>query len=216
MKAVTSGQRTALAVLAVVVTLVGVAVAALREDDDPMELSADASTPSTSGSTTAVRSTSASLAATDAAASSTTAVTASTATATSAVSQPPPRSTWHTMAEAPIAGRQPAVAVWTGTELIVWGGVTDFSDGCTVGAGSENLCGAPAVFDGAAPWSATAWDPVTAAFTPVDPPPDPSRCNATVVPAGRSLLVWSGFECQAGVGHYLGWTHVGTGVRLDP
>ena len=111
-------------------------------------------------------------------------------TSTSATTQPPPESRWRAMSEAPIAGRKPGVAVWTGTELVIWGGVTDFSDGCVVPEGGEGLCGSPAVFDGAAYDRATdSWRRIADGPVPAGGAPDCRRCPAACGPAPRS---WSG------------------------
>ena len=72
---------------------------------------------------------------------------------------------WRTLSTAPIEGRSHAAAVWTGSEMLVWGGTTD--------GGSTELD------DGAA------YDPVT----------DTWRTIASAPRGGRySVVAWSGAE----------------------
>jgi hypothetical protein len=70
------------------------------------------------------------------------------------------------------AGRAGATGVWTGRELLVWGGVDAAREGLGDGA---------------------AYDPVTDTWTalPTDGAPSP-RVNHTAVWTGRELLVWGG------------------------
>lgn len=61
--------------------------------------------------------------------------------------------------------------VWTGTELIVWGG-TDPAVGCSA--------------DGAR------YDPTTSAWSPLPPAPLAPRMGATAVWTGTEFIVWGG------------------------
>lgn len=87
--------------------------------------------------------------------------------------------TWESLPPAPIAGRIAAAAVWTGTEMIVWGGVTETA----VGPGPCDRCAS----DGAA------YDPATRAWRLLTPPPAGVRgggANAAVWTADQ-MLVWA-------------------------
>jgi hypothetical protein len=91
------------------------------------------------------------------------------------------------MAAAPIGGREAAASVWTGTELLVWGG----SD--------------PAVLaDGAA------YDPTTNTWRTIAPSPLSARARATAVWTGHEMLVWGGSPTASGVSGLL------DGAAYDP
>jgi hypothetical protein len=79
--------------------------------------------------------------------------------------------------EAPIAGRSQSVVVWTGTEMIVWGGSTYDRATDTV----------PSFDDGAA------FDLATGVWRVIAPAPLRPRFAATAVWTGTEMIVWGGF-----------------------
>lgn len=89
--------------------------------------------------------------------------------------------TWRLLPPAPLAARYAHVAVWTGREMIVWGGVVNPSGRVTGGA-SPN--------DGAA------YDPASGTWRRIAPsplpPPSPTSLGAgqAAVWTGREMLVW--------------------------
>jgi Sporulation and spore germination len=87
-----------------------------------------------------------------------------------------PTGTWRTIAPAPIAGRDGAAAVWTGRQLLVWGG-----HGRLPGAGLRPLR------DG------VAYDPAADRWQPI--PTAPAGVQGTSAAAawtGTRMLVWDG------------------------
>ena len=99
---------------------------------------------------------------------------------------------WRTMAASPLGPRSSPVAVWTGSELLVWSGLPATSDECETDEGGGSLCGAPAVFDGAA------YDPVTDGWRMIAASPVPAGGAPTqVIPqgvwTGSELVVWGGW-----------------------
>jgi hypothetical protein len=98
---------------------------------------------------------------------------------------------WRQMAPSPLSARTQPVSAWTGTELIVWSGVPETSDMCGDEGGGP-LCGAPAVFDGAA------YDPATDTWRTIADGPDPAGGAPTqLIPkgawTGSELVVWGGW-----------------------
>ncbi|HUS61544.1 MAG TPA: hypothetical protein VMY34_05055 [Acidimicrobiales bacterium] len=79
---------------------------------------------------------------------------------------------WRTLPEAPIAPREEMVAVWTGTEMIVWGGRDDEQD-----------------FDDGA-----AFNPKTNEWRPLPAAPIAGRHGAAGVWTGDRVVVWGGVE----------------------
>lgn len=77
--------------------------------------------------------------------------------------------TWRAMAESPLAGRSGAATVWTGRELLIWGGTT-----ANVGSSFD---------DGAA------YDPVTDSWRELPKAPLTERAPLSVW-TGDELLVW--------------------------
>jgi len=77
---------------------------------------------------------------------------------------------WRKMASAPLSPRSPAVTVWTGTEMVVWGGVN-----------AEQF-----LADGAA------YDPARDRWRPLASGPLSPRTGVMSVWSGRELLVWGG------------------------
>ena len=84
----------------------------------------------------------------------------------------PAADAWRKLARSPLSARSPAATAWTGTEMVVWGGVT--ADG--------------ALGDGAA------YDPARDRWRPLSASPLRARGGAMSVWTGRELLVWGGGE----------------------
>jgi len=83
--------------------------------------------------------------------------------------------TWRTIAPAPLEGRSGHVAVWTGQEMLVWGGLAHDGDGQPTDRD-----------DGAA------YDPATDTWRPLPPAPVPGRGGAAAVWTGQGLLLVGG------------------------
>jgi hypothetical protein len=75
---------------------------------------------------------------------------------------------WHAIAPAPLAGRSVAAAVWTGDEVLVWGG---YDRGRTFADGA-------------------AYDPATGAWRPLPAGPLSARAAVATAWTGTELLVW--------------------------
>ena len=100
----------------------------------------------------------------------------------------PSTNTWRTIPPSGLTPRFHSVVVWTGTELVVWGGLnSDF----TVAYG-----------DGAR------LNPADDIWKSLPPAPVPARGQATAVWSGKEVLLWGG---DTGVG-----TEVGQGAAYDP
>ena len=90
----------------------------------------------------------------------------------------PATNSWAPMARAPgVAARDNHAAVWTGEQLLVWGGYgrTDACSPCFHGDG-------------------TAYDLDTDSWTPIAPSPLSGRGGHRAVWTGREMLVWGGFD----------------------
>jgi hypothetical protein len=81
--------------------------------------------------------------------------------------------TWSTAPSPPLTPRYGSTTVWTGTELLVWGGV-------------DNQNGNTAFNDGAA------YNPQARTWTPMPPSPLSPRLNAFAVWTGSQALFWGG------------------------
>jgi hypothetical protein len=81
------------------------------------------------------------------------------------------RGTWSALPPAPIEGRSDAATVWTGRQMLVWGGRPD--DG-------------PYLDDGAA------YDPAQRRWQKMPPSPLGPRSNAASVWTGKAMFVWGG------------------------
>lgn len=93
---------------------------------------------------------------------------------------------WRTLPAAPIAGRSDAAGVWTGSQLLVWGGGVDrvvYADGAS-------------------------YDPATRAWQKLPPSPLSARADPAYAWTGRYLFVWGG---QDAAGHSLS-----DGALYDP
>lgn len=84
------------------------------------------------------------------------------------------RYTWSTLPTAPIASRSSAVGVWTGTQMVIWGGASG-RDGAVLHA------------DGAA------YDPDSRTWSKLPPGPLTARAQAASVWTGKSVFIWGGF-----------------------
>jgi len=100
----------------------------------------------------------------------------------------PTTNTWRTLPSSGLTSRAGAIRVWTGHELVVWGG---FNSDFTV-----------AYDDGAR------LDPTSDTWRRLPPAPVPARGQATAVWSGREVLLWGG-DTAAG-------TEVGKGAAYDP
>lgn len=113
------------------------------------------------------------------------------ATAVEAV-EPPSfvlRGTWRPTAEPPIGGRTGHSVVWTGSELLVWGGIESSRDN--------------SVFDALQPRSGAAYAPATDSWRAIPDAPVEGRYSPIAAWSGRELLVWGG------------WTGDGSGEPRD-
>jgi hypothetical protein len=97
---------------------------------------------------------------------------------------------WHPMKAAPIPPRRTSAAVWTGRELIVWGGV----DGRSASA------------DGAA------YDPIRDRWRRLPPSPLSPRSGMVAAWTGTEVLLWGGERSAASTGT----TPLGDGAAYDP
>jgi len=100
---------------------------------------------------------------------------------------------WRAVAAAPLSGRFMPAAVWTGREMLVWGG-----------AGCQGACTGQDIrphADGAA------YDPSTDTWRVLPPSPLAARVGALAVWTGRELIVWGGMD---------GERFVADGAAFDP
>lgn len=88
----------------------------------------------------------------------------------------PSTNRWRKLAPSPLSARTPAATAWTGTEMLVWGGVNE-----------NDFLG-----DGAA------YDPAGNRWRPIAASPLAARNNAVSVWTGRELLVWGGGDLDEG------------------
>ena len=100
----------------------------------------------------------------------------------------PSTNSWRTLPSSGLTPRAGAVTVWTGHELVVWGGLdtaftTAYDDGARL-------------------------DPATDTWRRLPPAPVPGRGQATAVWSGHEVLLWGG-DTSAGV-------EVGKGAAYDP
>jgi len=115
----------------------------------------------------------------------------------------PTTGAWTPMAQAPIEARSQHTGVWTGSELLIWGGV----DLCrTLVGGSSFPCelftvpgeeeeiseSAKLLADGAA------YDPASNRWTAMAPAPLKPRVGHVAVWTGREMLVWGGATLKEG------------------
>jgi N-acetylneuraminic acid mutarotase len=88
---------------------------------------------------------------------------------------------WRRIQDPVLAGRRSASVVWTGSEMVVWGGVDDQA--------------AKSFDDGAA------YDPTSDTWRPLPEAQLAGRCSHAAAWTGRELLIWGGEKC-GDVGHY--------------
>ncbi len=101
----------------------------------------------------------------------------------------PATGSWRVIAAAPIQGRSDPATVWTGTEMLVWGG----------------SAGLQTVADGAA------YDPATDTWRTLAPAPIPDVARPVVAWTGTEMLVVSGMRAVGG-----GLTPVDDAAAYDP
>lgn len=82
----------------------------------------------------------------------------------------PDAGTWRAIAPSPLVARSGHTGVWSGTEVVLWGGTGD----------------AGPVADGAS------WAPATGAWSPLPVAPLGPRASHTAVWSGTEMLVWGG------------------------
>ena len=102
----------------------------------------------------------------------------------------PSTNTWRTLPSSGLTPRADAVTVWTGTELVIWGGINSDSDFTAAYADGARL------------------DPSTNVWRRLPPAPVPARAMATAVWSGHEVLLWGG-DTAAG-------SEVGKGAAYDP
>jgi hypothetical protein len=95
----------------------------------------------------------------------------------------PVANSWTVLPQAPISGRRGAAAVWTGDEMVVWGG-------------GDNAAGAAphAADDGAA------FDPATNSWRRIPPAPIPATAAATALWADGEVVILGGIAAGDEVG----------------
>src|SRR4051812_31071749 len=89
---------------------------------------------------------------------------------------------WSTLPAPPLPGRENAASVWTGTEVIFWGGMTPAVGGST---------SRPVRGDGAA------YDPATGTWRLLPAAPIGPRSNAASVWTGTEMIVWGGWRPES-------------------
>ncbi|HEY5155755.1 MAG TPA: hypothetical protein VIJ47_13525, partial [Acidimicrobiales bacterium] len=104
----------------------------------------------------------------------------------------PATDTWRSLPPSGLSPRHAPVAVWTGTDFVVWGGVDTGSN--TASSDGARL------------------DPATGTWRPLPTAPVPARARAAAVWSGHEVLVWGG---DTGGANPAG-TPVGQGVAYDP
>ena len=102
--------------------------------------------------------------------------------------------TWQPIADAPIQGRQDHVAVWTGTEMIVWGGLPGPTKADDVRT-SNGMEGA-------------AYDPASGTWRSLAPASIVGRERPAAAWTGREMLVWGGTSWSG--------APAGDGAAYDP
>jgi N-acetylneuraminic acid mutarotase len=124
----------------------------------------------------------------------------------------PRTETWRTLAPAPIEGREGAVGVWTGEEVVVWGGVSERAhrDGAAYNPDTDQWRRIAAAPIGGSPGGSfairtgarvvvfsgmdgvAAYYPATDRWQQLPKPPQSPRFGTTGAWTGQSLLLWGG------------------------
>lgn len=97
----------------------------------------------------------------------------------------PATDTWRTLETSGLDARGWHTAVWTGREMIVWGGVSEPQTTC---------------YDCGYAGDAGAYDPVSRTWREVDPGPLPGRVEHTAVWTGTEMIVFGGGTPGGGAG----------------
>jgi hypothetical protein len=108
----------------------------------------------------------------------------------------PASDSWRTLEPAPLEPRGWHAAVWTGAELLIWGGVAD----CT-----QPTCTYPD--------DAGAYDPEAHTWREISAGPLPGRVDHTAVWTGSRMLVWGGSPPGGGLGYQDGGSYDPQGDR---
>lgn len=102
---------------------------------------------------------------------------------------------WRMLPDSPVVGRG-ATRAWTGSELLLWGGVRVAPSGAEGPEGEWELDEPPQweLFDDGA-----AFDPQTDTWRPLPPAPLSARFNSSMTPGtwtGEELIIWGGVDAQ--------------------
>lgn len=130
---------------------------------------------------------------------------------------------WRTLARSPLTAREAAATVWTGTEMLVWGGTTGqalLADGAAYNPAEDSwraLAGAPlsprngagavwtgremVVWGGSDADDGAAYDPATDRWRPIARAPLQGRTAPAVAWSGREMVVWAGNEFDDGAAY---------------
>jgi hypothetical protein len=85
--------------------------------------------------------------------------------------------TWSLLPVAPIAGRNDSAVAWTGTQMLIWGGVTGADDDQPMADGA-------------------AYDPASRTWSKLPNSPLTARTNPAAVWTGSELFVWGGDDAH--------------------
>ena len=130
---------------------------------------------------------------------------------------------WRKLATAPLSGREAAATVWTGTEMLVWGGTTGqalLADGAAYNPAEDTwraLAGAPlsprngsgavwtgremVVWGGSDADDGAAYDPAADRWRSIARAPLQGRTAPVVAWSGREMVVWAGNEFDDGAAY---------------
>ena len=130
---------------------------------------------------------------------------------------------WRKLAASPLAGREAAATVWTGSEMLVWGGTTGqalLADGAAYNPGEDTwrpLAGSPlsprtasaatwtgremVVWGGSEAADGAAYDPAADRWRPISPAPLAGRSAPVTAWTGREMVVWSGSGLDDGAAY---------------
>ena len=130
---------------------------------------------------------------------------------------------WRKLATAPLSGREAAATVWTGTEMLVWGGTTGqalLADGAAYNPAEDTwraLAAAPlsprngagavwtgremVVWGGSDADDGAAYDPAADRWRSIARAPLQGRTAPVVAWSGREMVVWAGNEFDDGAAY---------------